>query len=237
MSLYAWLMLLSFIGPFILSFDKKVAFYKYWPGLFLGIGINALLFISWDYWFTYTGVWSFSDIYTFPQRLLMLPLEEWSFFIVVPYASVFIYACLRAYFKPGIFKDIARVLNISLMLICALWIIFFPQKTYTLVNATIALFILALHHFYLKKDWMQWFWFAYFVHLIPFFIINGVLTGAVTPEPVVFYNSSEIIGIRLITIPVEDAIYALSCLLIPITIMEWWFEKYTKPAPYPIKLN
>lgn len=96
MSLYAWLMLLSFIGPFILSFDKKVAFYKYWPGLFLGIGINALLFISWDYWFTYTGVWSFSDIYTFPQRLLMLPLEEWSFFIVVPYASVFIYALKQA---------------------------------------------------------------------------------------------------------------------------------------------
>jgi hypothetical protein len=63
------------------------------------------------------------------------------------------------------------------------------------------------------------------VHLIPFFIINGVLTGAITPEPVVFYNASEIIGLRLVTIPIEDSIYALSCLLIPISIMEWWNEK------------
>lgn len=221
-------MLLSFMGPFLLSFDKKVAFYKYWPALFLGIGINALLFISWDVWFTNTGVWSFSSIYTFPQRLLQLPLEEWSFFIVVPYASVFIYACLRAYFKPGLFQNLSTVINWIFMLICASWILIFPLKTYTLVNASIALFLLVIHHFYLKKQWMQWFWFAYFVHLVPFFIINGVLTGAVTSEPVVFYNPSEIIGIRLLTIPIEDAIYALSCLLIPISVMEWWFEKRDK---------
>lgn len=225
MSLYAWLMLLSFIGPFALSFDKKVAFYKFWPGLFLGILINAILFIGWDYWFTISGVWSFSTIYTFSLRLLELPIEEWSFFFVVPYASVFIYACLRAYFKPGLFKELSNVISIVFMLICAVWIFLYHEKTYTLVNSSIALFVLALHHFYLKRDWMMWFWFAYFVHLIPFFIINGVLTGAITPEPVVFYNASEIIGLRLVTIPIEDSIYALSCLLIPISIMEWWNEK------------
>jgi lycopene cyclase domain-containing protein len=225
MSLYAWLMLLSFIGPFALSFDKKVSFYKLWPGLFLGIFLNGLLFILWDSWFTNTGVWSFNSIYTFSPRLLELPLEEWAFFIVVPFASVFIYACLRTYFKLGIFNEISGILNIIFMIICAAWIISYPQKTYTLVNATIALLILAIQHFYLKKEWMKWFWFGYFVHLIPFFIINGILTGAVTDEPVVFYNPTEIIGFRLITIPIEDSIYALSCLLIPISIMEWWNEK------------
>ena len=56
---------------------------------------------------------------------------------------------------------------------------------------------------------------------MPFLIINGILTGAATPEPVVWYNNTENIGIRLYTIPIEDTIYALTCLLLPITVMEW----------------
>jgi len=68
---------------------------------------------------------------------------------------------------------------------------------------------------------MGYFWFAYFVHLIPFFIVNGVLTGAVTPNPVVWYNPEEIIGLRIVSIPIEDTIYALTCLLIPISVLEY----------------
>jgi len=37
---------------------------------------------------------------------------------------------------------------------------------------------------------------------------------------VVWYNPNEIIGLRIITIPIEDTIYALTCLLLPITILE-----------------
>ncbi len=44
MSLYAWLMLGSIIGPFALSFDKKVAFYKWFKPLIIGIFINAFSF-------------------------------------------------------------------------------------------------------------------------------------------------------------------------------------------------
>ena len=46
-----------------------------------------------------------------------------------------------------------------------------------------------------------------------------------TPEPVVSYNANHIIGFRIITIPIEDTIYALTCLLIPITIMEFLLSK------------
>ena len=72
---------------------------------------------------------------------------------------------------------------------------------------------------------MAYFWMAYFVHLIPFLLENGVLTGAVTPEPVVGYNTNEIIGLRIYTIPIEDTVYAFTCLLIPITVMEYLLDK------------
>lgn len=220
MSLYAWLMIGSFIGPFLLSFDKKVAYYKWWPKLFLGIGLNLVLFILWDTWFTKTGVWSFNPNYVWDIRILELPLEEWSFFVVVPYASIFIYACLKAYTNDTWWKPKVSFFNYLFIAWCIVSILFFSDRTYTVVNFSIALVLLLVQQFWVKGSYMGYFWFAYFIHLIPFFIINGILTGAATTEPVVLYNAQEIIGIRLVTIPLEDTIYALSCLLIPITVLE-----------------
>lgn len=221
MSLYAWLMLLSLAGPLALSFDSKVAYYKWWPGLFAGILVNAILFISWDIWFVKKGVWSFNSAYTFNCNFLGLPAEEWAFFLVIPYASVFIYACIKSYFanlKPNKWLKNA---DLVLIVLLPLIILFNLKHTYTLVNASVALLVLCINRFYIKADYMQWFWPAYIIHLVPFFIINGILTA----KPVVIYNSNEITGLRLGSIPAEDSIYALSCLLIPVMIIERFRSK------------
>ena len=53
------------------------------------------------------------------------------------------------------------------------------------------------------------------VHLLPFFTINGVLTAL----PIVWYNDNENLGIRLGTVPLEDAFYSLLLLLIVFATM------------------
>ncbi|MCX8478551.1 MAG: lycopene cyclase domain-containing protein [Chitinophagales bacterium] len=221
MSLYAWLMLASIVGPLALSFDQKVAFYKYWKGLFIGIAINALLFIFWDSWFVKQGVWGFNQDYVWNTRWARLPIEEWSFFVVVPYASVFIYACLRAYF-PSLKQNAPKINYWNYVVIAVLLIAlpFFTDRLYTVVNFIIAILLLSYLTFKEKPVWMKSFWIAYCIHLIPFILINGVLTGAVTSSPVVWYSAEEIIGTRFITIPIEDFVYALTGLLLPIYIME-----------------
>jgi len=220
MSLYAWLMIGAIAGPFLLSFDKKVAFYKWWPSLFAGILVNGIFFVLWDSWFTSEGIWSFNPDYVAPYRWLLLPIEEWSFFVVIPYCSIFIYACCKAYLKDDFFKQIASKLNSIVLILLALAIVIFHEQRYTFYNSMFALLLLALHHFYFKKSYMGYFWMAYFIHLIPFLIVNGVLTA----KPVVIYNPAEIMGPRIYTIPVEDSIYALTGLLLPITVMEYLFE-------------
>lgn len=220
MSLYAWLMIGSLAGPFLLSFDKKVSFYKWWPALFAGIFVNAVFFILWDSWFTSEGIWSFNPLYVANYRWLLLPLEEWSFFIVIPYCSIFIYACCKAYLIDDFFSKISIRLNWIALILLALAIVLFHEHRYTFYNSIFAFVLLLMHQFYLKKNYMGYFWMAYFIHLIPFFIVNGVLTA----KPVVLYNAHEIIGPRFYTIPIEDSIYALTCLLLPITVMEYIFQ-------------
>jgi lycopene cyclase domain-containing protein len=221
MTLYAWLMFASFLGPFLLSFDKKVAFYKNWPSLLVGIFLNGLIFILWDGWFARSGVWGFNNDYVWQTRINDLPIEEWLFFFVVPYASVFIYACLKVYIKIEPFAKHKHNITLFFLILTFVMALFNSDKTYTFYNCLIASVILLIHYLFIKSNWMGYFWLAYLVHLVPFFIINGILTGAATPEPVVWYNNTENLGIRIYTIPIEDTIYALTGLLLPITVMEW----------------
>jgi lycopene cyclase domain-containing protein len=78
-----------------------------------------------------------------------------------------------------------------------------------------------LYHFMIFHDrYLGRFIFAYLVHLIPFILCNGLLTGGMTDEPVVIYNNAENLGIRIWTVPLEDSIYSMSLLLLNITLFE-----------------
>src|SRR5687768_13787782 len=107
MYIYLYLNLFTIFFPFVLSFDKRVQFYKNWPFLFPAIIVNALIFIAWDSTFTRIGVWGFNPGYLLGIYLFGLPLEEILFFITVPYACVFIYETLNAYISKDFLQPFA----------------------------------------------------------------------------------------------------------------------------------
>jgi lycopene cyclase domain-containing protein len=215
MSLYAWVIILSFAGPFALSFDKKVAFHKEWRFVFLAALIVAVPFLIWDELFTQWKVWGFNPTYLLKIYLGQLPLEEVLFFVVIPYNFIFILKVIQAYFPNRNQKRFAPLFAFAFMISAIVWMLLHSDNYYTFL----ATFLTAVLTIFLRnKIWYQDFMWAYLLCLIPFFIVNGVLTGAVTPEPIVWYSEQHIIGWRMISIPFEDLYYNYA-LLLPVTWM------------------
>lgn len=214
---YLWLDLLSVIFPLLLSFDKKVAFYKHWKYLLPAILVNAVLFVLWDMYFTKHGVWSFNPEYICGVYLFNLPIEEVLFFIVVPYSCAFIYECLNAYVAKDIVTRPKLITMMVLVLSLASCVLFY-DKIYTIVNAGICFIVVFIAAFVYKLRPMGRFYFAFFVALIPFLIFDGLITGL----PIVSYNDEENMAIRVLSIPIEDFFYCLSLLLNTVLIMDYF---------------
>ena len=86
--------------PLLCSFDRKVRFVRFWPALFPAIAVMMALFIPWDIAFTERGIWGFNPDYLSGLWIAGIPLEEWLFFLCIPYACLFTYESLSTHPRP-----------------------------------------------------------------------------------------------------------------------------------------
>jgi lycopene cyclase domain-containing protein len=111
---YTYLLLNFFtiLVPFFRSFEPKLHFYKKWKFYFPALVIAAIFFLVWDYFKTKHGIWSFKEDYILGLKLGGLPLEEYLFFITVPYACTFIYETVSHFISKQLFPSWTRVVCI-----------------------------------------------------------------------------------------------------------------------------
>ena len=222
MSLYLILMLASFGPCFLLSFDKKVAFFKNMRFFVPAVFAVAIPFLIWDQYFTINGVWGFNESYLQGIFIGSLPLEEVLFFFVIPYCCVFIYEVLIAYFPNASLNNLTKIFSLIFVLSGTLLALMNLENWYTLSACSLAV-MCAVFAIRGKYIWYPRVIFAFVVAQLPFLIVNGILTGAATPEPIVWYSEFHITGVRILTIPVEDVFYNFS-LLMPIIGLYHYFK-------------
>jgi lycopene cyclase domain-containing protein len=214
---YILLLLFSILIPILRSFEPRIYFRQYWQPLFTGILLMMLVFIPWDILFTRTGVWGFNHQYVMGIFILGLPLEEWLFFVFIPYCVVFSYEVV-SYFMPQL-KFPRTSLALAVIAGITAIIIGFVNldKVYTSLVMLLAGSLLLLQPLIgSHKTWLSKYFLTYGFMLLPFFIVNGVLTAF----PVVWYNNDQNLGIRLGTIPVEDLTYFMAMMLIVFVVYE-----------------
>ena len=176
--------------------------------------LPAVFYILWDMVFTKQGVWSFNENYITGLKLYNLPIEEVLFFFVVPYCCVFIYECVTCYFPKMENTHFSKWLLNAIGIVLLIIAIFNHHRSYTfttfLLNGTFIFFIA------FKKKFQQFnvsaFLTSYLIILVPFLLINGLLTAI----PVVLYNNAENLGIRIYTIPFEDIFYGMLLIMMNI---------------------
>jgi len=218
--LYLFLVLFALSYPLAQSFESRIRFVRFLPGVFLGTAVMMLLFIPWDVWFTSTGVWGFNETYITGIKLGNLPVEEWLFFIIVPYACVFIYEVLNYFVPAPVLAPVQHKITAVLIFIGFILSVVYVDRLYTFTTFSLLTLFLVWHLIVNQSTYLGRFYLSYIIIQIPFLLVNGTLTGMFTEEPVVWYNNAENMGLRIITIPVEDMGYNMLMLLIVITVLE-----------------
>ncbi|MEL4308179.1 lycopene cyclase domain-containing protein [Joostella sp. CR20] len=225
-SLYLLLDIFSFLIPFLYSFERKhLYFIQYWKPYFTAIFIVGLCFVAWDVFFTIHGVWGFNSTYLIGVEFLHLPIEEWVFFLLIPYASNFIHYALLYFFpKPKLSAKTSFYISLILFVSSACIAFTNTDKIYTLCSFGLFAVVMLLQLCFRFKTFQRYI-LSFIIILLPFLLVNSWLTGSFTEAPVVYYNNAENLGLRVGTIPVEDFFYCFSMLYTSVLLFEYFKAK------------
>lgn len=201
------------IFPFLFSFHPRIRFYKQWRFFVLPCIATAVFFMLWDILFTAIGVWDFNPAFVCGLFFAGLPIEEYLFFICIPYACTFTYYCISKFFTFSAHSTIADVVSRSLIVFLCITAFMHPALLYT--SVTFVLLAMVLWYLIWRQvPFMAAFYISFLLILLPFFVSNGILTGSFIREPVVNYNGAYNMGFRMFTIPFEDTFYGMLLLLL-----------------------
>lgn len=219
MPIYLYILIGSLIVPLLYSILVK-DFIIHWKNFIISTSSIAFLYLFWDVLFTHLKIWGFNKNYCLEYKFLKLPIEEILFFFIIPFCSLLIhYAFYSVLPKVKLSKKITENLTLIILTILAIYALNYYYLAYTTTNSiflSIMLIIGLKNHFEL----LQKFYITFLIILIPFIIVNGILTGAITDEPIVWYNNNENLNFRIISIPIEDFGYAFSMLFGNLMIFE-----------------
>ncbi|EKF53897.1 lycopene cyclase domain-containing protein [Galbibacter marinus] len=219
---YSLILFFTVIICFIASFDRRIRFNRYFGAYIKSAVLAAIPLISWDLLFTAKGVWWFNTDYTLGIVIAGLPLEEWLFFIFIPFSCVFTYFCFDKFFKLGWLSSFNNLIVFVSLIVCVVIALLHYDKIYTLVTAITTSATLIYLHFIARADWIGKASLVFTILMLGFFPVNGVLTGTGLETPIVNYNPGDFLGIRILTIPIEDAVYGYTQFLLVL----YFFEKF-----------
>ena len=223
--LYLSLDLTTLFFPLALSFDKNVRYYKAWKNSILAAVIISVPFLIWDYLFTHHGFWGFNPDYITGINVFHLPIEEILFFIVVPFACTFIYEVSKYLFR-GYSQNILNKLIYFLIPLYGVVLVAIDANGYytlaVLLSSGVVLVLMILN------TELKYLSLAFLLSLIPFLMVNGVLTGTFIDNPVVWYSEAQKVQVRILTIPMEDILYSFTLVVSNMILFEKLQQKSAK---------
>jgi len=95
MSKYMIVLALSLCVPLVLSFRLPLGIWRNFRALFASLALILAIFGTWDMLASRMGHWYFNPDGVCGAYIVNLPLEEWLFFIVIPFCCIFTWEALH----------------------------------------------------------------------------------------------------------------------------------------------
>ena len=204
-------------GPIISQFNRQIKHVSRWRLKLITIGIVMIPYIIWDILVAGTHWW-FNKAYTLDFRLFGLPIEEWLFFITVPFGCLLVWETLphadRWLIRLRSLRYIRVVLYAALPV--GIWV-FSTGKQYT----GLVLFcfgLVGLMDTLLGVDLLLRLKTYLYLAIVSGLIL--VFNGYLTARPVVLYGEVYQVNYRILTIPVEDFGYGFTLMLFNVMLYE-----------------
>ncbi len=183
---------------------------------------SVAIYIMWGARFYQSGIWTFNRAYITGINIWNLPIEKWIFLLVVSFVSLAVYEWAKIRFSSFEKPNFFLALSLILLFVFILTAFFFRQKLYPFFT----FFLLSVYFGYtifrnrFKKHYSK-FYLTYLIIIVPVLIIKGLLISL----PVIFYENSATLGIRLFNIPIEEFGYFFLLILMNISIFEYLNER------------
>lgn len=192
--------LLVFLPVLLLSFTTDVKPHRHLKALLAGYLFVSLPFMIWDIWAASTGHWGFNAEYVTGPYLFNVPLEEYLFFLTVPFAMMYVWGVVKKYVADKSLAGILPLLAFGFAAGASVWLLVnFWGNGYTR-SAAIATLIAVIFAAMSRIAYTVRFWVFQVLLLGLFLVFNSILTML----PIITYGPDAIIGFRISDIPIED---------------------------------
>jgi lycopene cyclase domain-containing protein len=189
-----------FLPVLVLSFVTNVKPHKHIRGLLAGYLFVSFPFMVWDVWATASGHWGFNEVYVTGPYVFDVPIEEFLFFITVPFAMVYVWGVVKKYVTDHSMAGILPLLAFGITAGAAVWmLVHYWNNGYTR-SAAIAALVAVLFTAVSRVAYTWRFWTFQFLLLGLFLVFNSILTML----PIIVYSPDAIIGFKIGDIPIED---------------------------------
>jgi lycopene cyclase domain-containing protein len=203
---YLLINLLIFLPVLILSFKTDVKPHKHPVALLAAFLLVSVPFIFWDIWAVSAGHWGFNGDYILGPELFGMPIEEWLFFITVPFAMIYTWGVVKKFVadKPSAlawpFLALGIVGGVSVWFLLNYWGNGYTRTVSIAALVTVLLLLVS------RLAYTARFWTFQLLLVALFLIFNSILTSI----PIITYGSDAIIGFKVGTIPIEDFLFSFA---------------------------
>lgn len=221
MSTYLLINLAIILFPFLASFEPWFLHHiKNLKAILASIVLVGIPFVAYDMFATAVGFWSFNPAHVGSFQILNIPIEEVLFFITAPFSCLFVYECIQLFFKDRSL----RLPNASLFiagLLLFLSLLAMPRSytaTILCLSAIVILFARLLRPALLVSS-------NFYIFLLVSFLLFLIFNYILTSLPIVIYGPEFNLGIRALTIPIEDFFFNFSMLTLNLLVYLWAKEE------------